>query len=411
MKKILSVVLASGVLISGCSKIQDENLPSEPVLINLNPEQVKVAESVNDFAFDVFRLISENTGAEKNIIISPLSISYALSMTLNGADGETREAILDALRQAGLTPEEINNSYKYLSGKLLSVDKRVNMSIANSVWTENKFKVKKSFIDILTGYYDAESKAFDIEDPETPRYVNKWIEDKTNGLIKEMIEELEDNTVMLLINAIWFKAKWKYEFDTKNTINSNFTTGDGPVLSVPMMKQTEKIKIYKGAEFTVAELPYGQGNFVMDVILPDQDKEVGTLLPLVTGTNLAEWSEKMNETEVALTFPRFKNGYKIKLKEILSDMGMGIAFSDFADFTNITEYPPLLINEVTHQAFIETNEEGTEAAAATVVEIGLTSVGPQPFEFNADRPFIYLIREITTNTVIFMGRVSDPSKE
>jgi serpin B len=331
-------------------------------------------------------------------------------MTLNGASGETRESILEALRQSDLSPDQINESYKYLTSTLLTIDKRVNVSVANSVWTENNFQVKKSFIDILTSYYDAESKNFDIEDPLTPGYINKWIEDKTNGLIKETVDKLEDNTVMLLINAILFKAKWKSEFEVKNTVNRTFTTADGTVLNVPMMKQTADFKVYRGKDFTVAEFPYGQGNFVMDVILPDQGIQLSSLLPLITAANLSLWTGQMNETEVILSFPRFKNGFKIKLKEILSDMGMEIAFSDFAEFTNITDFPPLKINDVTHQAFIETNEEGTEAAAATVVEIGLTSM-PQSLVFNADRPFVYLIREVTTNTVLFMGRVSDPSKE
>ena len=146
--------------------------------------------------------------ASENIIISPLSISYALSMTLNGANGATREAMLEALRVTGLTPEVINNSYKNLSEALLSVDKRVTISIANSVWTENNFVVKKPFTDILTGYYSAEAKSFDIEDPLAPKQINTWIESKTNGLIKNMVDELNENTVMLLINAIYFKGKW-----------------------------------------------------------------------------------------------------------------------------------------------------------------------------------------------------------
>ena len=164
----------------------------------------------------------KGSGTNENIMISPLSISYALSMTLNGADGETRDAMLEALRINGITIDAFNNSYKDLTKALLSVDKRVLMSIANSVWTENDFTVKQAFIDILTNYYNAESKSFDINDASAPDKINAWIEDKTNGLIKDMIEDLQDNTVMLLINAIYFKGKWKSQFDESKTIDMPF---------------------------------------------------------------------------------------------------------------------------------------------------------------------------------------------
>jgi serpin B len=159
----------------------------------------------------------------------------------------------------------------------------------------------------------------------------------------------------------------------------------------------------------LAEVPYGQGNFVMDVILPDENDGLQNILPSLTDANFASWISHLSSAKVDLSFPKFKYGFRIKLKDILSDMGMGIAFYDGADFSNISDQYDLLINEVTHQSFIETNEEGTEAAAATIVEIGLTSAGPSPMVLKLDHPFLYIIRETTTNSIIFMGRVSDPS--
>src|SRR4030042_1757466 len=345
---------------------------------------------------------------KKNIIISPLSIAYALSMTLNGADGTTREAMLEALRVNGITPEEINNSYKNLTEALLTVDKRVIMNIANSVWTEDRISPKQSFIDILEDFYSAESKAFSITDPAAPDKINDWIGENTNGLIKEMIDKLEDNTVMLIINAIYFKGKWKLQFDEKDTGQEPFYKSGGISVDVPMMNQKEDFKIFDDDGFMLAEFPYGQGNFVMDILLPDVKDGVSALLPSLTDAAFSGWIQQMGTRETDVFIPRFKYGFKKKLKEILSDMGMAIAFTEDADFTNITEYPPLLINDVTHQAFIETNEEGTEAAAATVVDIGLTSMPLEPLVFKADHPFIYIIRETTTNSIIFMGIVADP---
>jgi serine protease inhibitor len=405
------VLLSIPLLFIKCSKTPDEILPEDPVVIELTANQVAMIKSENSFAFDIFREIAENEESRKNIIISPLSISYALSMTLNGADGTTREAMLTALRMSGITPEEINTSYKNLTEALLTVDKRVLMTIANSVWTEDDFAVKQAFIDILTDYYDAESKEFDINDTTVPEQVNTWIEDKTNGLIKDMISELPDNTVMLLINAIYFKGKWKFRFEENETLDQPFYLPSGSSSDVPTMIQNGDFKVYDGDGFMMGEFPYGQGNFVMDIILPDDNDGLEALLPSITDAAFTGWVNHLSEKEVDVWMPRFKYEFKTSLVDMLTDMGMGIAFSDAADFSNISDFAQLTITDILHQAFIETNEEGTEAAAATVVIIGITSAGPTAIEFRADHPFIYIIRETTTNSIIFMGRVADPLAE
>jgi serine protease inhibitor len=403
----LVLLIAMPLLFSKCSKTPDEIFPEDPVPIDLSADQVTLIESENTFAFDFFGELMKTTGINGNVMVSPLSISVALSMTLNGADGATRDSMLKALRVAGITPEAINNAYKNLAEALLSVDKRINMSIANSVWTENNFVVKQPFIDILKNYYDAESRSFDINDPSAPDDINAWIEDKTNGLIKKMVESLNDNTVMLLINAIYFKGKWKSQFDETKTEQMPFYTPSGSSPDVPMMRQTTDFEVYDGDGFILAEFPYGQGNYVMDVVLPDEMNGISGLLPQFTEANFQTWLNHLAERETNLYFPRFKYGFKKQLKGILTTMGMGIAFTDDADFSNISDLD-LLINEVTHQTFIETNEEGTEAAAVTIVDIGVTSMPPPPLVVKLDHPFIYLIRETTTNSIIFMGMVADP---
>jgi serine protease inhibitor len=409
-KALKTTVLFSMVipfLIFSCNKTTDEKLPVEPVPINLTADQLSLIESENAFAFDIFKKVLENTSGTENIIISPLSISCALSMTLNGANGTTRDAMLEALRVSDLSPETINNSYKNLSEALLSVDKRVLISIANSVWSEKNFEVKVPFKNILTDYYNAESRSFDITDPVAYKEINNWIDDKTNGLIKNMLSDLDANTVMLLVNAIYFKGKWMSQFDKEKTAEKPFYKIDGATIEVPMMKQIADFSIFSGEGFILAEFPYGQGNFVMDVILPDSQNGINALTPLLNDGSFKATLAQMTERETDLTFPRFKYGFKTELNDILTDMGMGIAFSDYADFSNISDLS-LLINKVIHQAFIETNEEGTEAAAATVVEVGVTSMPPSPVIMNIDHSFLYIIRETTTNSILFMGKVADP---
>jgi serine protease inhibitor len=407
-KTVIVFVLTIPLVFMSCNKTGNDNLPTEPVPIDLTTDQISLIESENSFAFDIFREVTQKAGENTNLIISPLSISCALSMTLNGANGATRDSMLKALRIRGISPEVINNSYKNLTEALLSVDKRVLISIANSVWTENDFDVKQPFMNILTQYYNAESKSFDINDAKAPDKINAWIEDKTNGLIKEMIDKLNDNTVMLLINAIYFKGKWESQFDPDKTVQMPFYKSGEAFSDVPMMKQKTDFKVFAGNGFILAEFPYGQGNFVMDIILPDNQNGIGELLPTIGDATFNSWVNQMSKREIDLSFPRFKYGYKKQLKDILTIMGMGIAFTDDADFSNISDLD-LLINDVTHQAFIETNEEGTEAAAATIVDIGVTSMPPPPLVLKLDHPFIYIIRETTTNSIIFMGRVADPS--
>jgi serine protease inhibitor len=402
---LIALVAITFALIS-CEKSSDKNLPDKPVPINLTLKQVSLIENENSFAFDIFREIIKSTPDSKNIIISPLSISYALSMTLNGANSTTRDSMFKALRIKNISTNELNQAYKDLTSALLAVDKRVLISIANSVWTENNFVVKKPFIDILTGFYSAESKSFDITDATVPAKINTWIELKTNGLIKDMVDKLNDNTVMLLINAIYFKGKWNIQFDKTATSDRTFTRPDNSTVSAPSMHQTETHRVYRGSGYSIAELPYGQGNFVIDILLPD-DNNFATVMPLLTDAGFKTMVNNLSSAKVDLYLPRFKYSYKKTLKELLSIMGMGIAFTDIADFSNISDLA-LLINEVTHQAFIETNEEGTEAAAATIVDIGTTSAGPEPIRIDVNRPFIYFIRETTTNSILFMGKVTDP---
>jgi serine protease inhibitor len=411
--KLLNFSLSGAFLLTisivsvSCKKESAVPLPVDPVPINLSANQISLISNENSFAIDIFKNILGKSPDNQNIMISPLSISTALSMTLNGSEGATRDAMLATLKLNGLTPASINSSYKDLTSALLGVDQRVLISIANSVWIENNFVVKKPFTDILTQYYTAEAKSFDVTDPKVPQLVNSWIESKTNGLIKNMLGTLDQKTVMLLINAIYFKGKWNSQFDKTKTLQESFYKQDGTSEQVPMMKQTSDFKIYNGDGFSMAEFPYGQGNFVMDVLLPDSKNGIGNLVSSVNLTNIQQWLNSMSKRSVELSFPKFKYGFKMELKDVLSGMGMTVAFSDAADFSDISDLPTK-ISFVLHQAFIETDEEGTEAAAATIVGIGITSMPIGPAEFKVDHPFLYMIRETTTNTILFMGKVTDP---
>lgn len=401
---ICASVLISALLLASC-ELNTEDLPENPVPIPITAEQNLLVESSNDFAFDLFGILLEATDKNENIVFSPLSISYSLAMLVNGALGSTRDGILEAMRISSMSLDNINKSYSDLTKALLKVDKRVVIKNANSVWVENSFSPKNPFMKILKDYYDAETFRFSVTDPAAPDAINRWIESKTNGIISKMINDLQPNTVMLLINAIYFKGGWKNSFSKADTRDAPFFVSHDEQVITPMMYRRGKMMSATSDGYIIAELPYGQGNFVMDVILPPEEKSA---INELTSSQFHSWIQALGLQETELKMPRFKFGFRQNLRDPLSVMGMETAFSPGeADFHNIADLE-LYLNDALHQAHIETNEEGTEAAAATIISIGVTSM-PQLLKIDLNRPFFFVIREISTKTILFMGRVSDPS--
>jgi len=404
---ILALTAISGTIIS-CDRQKEDPLPGDPVQIALTLKQKDVIDSANKFAFDLFvPIVAEKKGSE-NIMISPFSISSALSMVLNGAAGETFNAVRNTLRYDGKTLQEINETYLKLMKEMIPVDKRVTMEIANSVWVEKRLIVKQPYIDALKTWYLAEARAIDVTDPGAVDMVNNWIEEKTHDKIQDMLDNLSPDLAMLLINAIYFNGKWRYQFDAKDTRNKSFYLTPSETVQVPMMYQEEKFAVTHTGNATLAELPYGQGNYSMVVMLPDENISLASAAATLNAKDWALWMQRLSNgtTEVQLSLPKFEYEYKRELKDDLTALGMGIAFGDFADFSNITDQR-ILISRVLHQTFIKTDEEGTEAAAATVVEFEFTSM-PMTTVVNINRPFLYFIRETTTGTIVFMGQVVDP---
>jgi len=404
---ILTIAAISGIMAS-CERTKNDPPPGDPVPIELTLKQKDVVDSANKFAFDLFLpIVAEKKGAE-NIMISPFSITSALSMVLNGAAGETFDAVRHTLRYDDKTLQEINETYLKLMEDMIPVDPRVTMEIANSVWVEKRLTVKQPYIDALKTWYLAEARNIDVSDPGAVDMVNGWIEDKTHDKIQDMLDHLSPDLAMLLINAIYFNGKWRYEFDTKDTENKPFFLTPGNPVEVPMMYQKENFAVTTTGDATLVELPYGQGNYSMVVMLPDEDVSLASAAATLNPEDWALWMQSLSNgtTEVQLSLPRFEYEYKRELKDDLTALGIGIAFVMGADFSNISDQS-LLISRVLHQTFIKTNEEGTEAAAATVVEFVFTSM-PMTTVVNINRPFLYFIRETTTGTIVFMGQVVDP---
>ena len=414
----LTVLLGLLVALSSCEKNsgKDQNDdPGNPIKVSTEIYQKEVIDSANKFAFDLFKLILPNAGESENVMISPFSISSALSMTLNGAASKTFDDMKSSLRLEGKTLEQVNETYLKLMTEMVPVDERVVVEIANSVWVEKRLTVKQKFITDLQTWYKAEAKGIDVTDPNAVSTVNNWIADKTHDKITDMLDYLDPALSMLLINAVYFNGKWRYRFNEADTKLNPFYVIPSSPKDVHMMHQEENLKAAKSGSFTIVDLPYGQGNYSMLVALPDQGTADADIEKALTPENWKEWMDlfELNVHKVELSLPRFKYEYKRLLNDDLINLGMGIAFSDWANFGKISDLPTK-INRVLHQSFIETNEEGTEAAAATIVEmVNVSFPAPEPsvWKIDLDRPFLYFIHETSTGTILFMGRVGDPTVE
>ncbi len=411
MKKIviLSILFTSVLGLGSCQKENEEPSKTDPKPINLDLKSKSLLEADNAFAFDLFRDILQNEEDEENIMVSPLSISLALAMTYNGANGETKEAMENVFHLHGLSVEDINKSYQGLINALLSVDPKVIMEIANSIWYRDTFHIEDNFLSVNKTYYDAEVEGLDFTNPASKDIINQWVASKTHNKIEKIVDNIDPSDVMFLINAIYFKGTWKYQFENKNTIDSPFYTENGEHLkNVKMMNIKGDFNYFSNDMFHAVELPYGQGNYSMLVLLPHSGVSINDLVSEMNHEKWKNWMESFYErSDFDVYLPKFKFEYKKELKETLTNLGMGIAFSDFADFTKINSNGGLLISSVKHKTFIEVNEEGTEAAAVTSVTISLTSAGP-PSHFRADHPFVFVIKEKFTNAIMFMGKVGDP---
>jgi len=399
------LLILSLFTMTSCEK--SEPLPREPKKIVLNKKSAEIIQADRQFAFELFREVY-GISQEENLMISPLSASYALGMTYNGSAGDTREAFRQVLHYGEWTDLEVNESYKDLMSQLVTLDDHVKFSIANSIWYRLGYEVLETFIATNREYFDALVEELDFSDPEAVNTINDWIEEKTNGKISDMLDFIPSDAVMYLVNAIYFNATWKYQFDKEETFEDNFNLEGGGLHRCDFMKVEEGSFNYTSQEdFTAVELPYGDSAFSMVVLLPNPGVTVADLVEEMNAENWNAWFEHSNFTEIPVVLPKFKYKFKSLLNEPLIDLGLGIAFTDTADFSNIKPESGIFISRVLHQTFIDVKEEGTEAAAATVVEM-IDSVNEEPFLFRADRPFLYVIKENSTGAILFMGKVGKP---
>jgi serpin B len=405
---LLSVVLIA-IAVLQCSN--NPTAADRVVSRELTASEKLLVESNDRFGLKLFKEIVKEE-KDKNIFISPLSVSMALGMTYNGAAGTTREAMQKTLELSGLTIEEVNKSYKSLLELLSQLDPKVRLQIANSIWYRKGMSFEQEFIDLNKAYFDALVSELDFDDPKAAETINGWVDENTNGKITQIVDPpIDPMMVMFLINAIYFKGTWTYEFDKELTKDADFFLADGSKSRCKLMTREDKFQYFENSDFQAIDLPYGDGDFTMIVFLPRMSKDIDSLIAEFSQENWNGWINSFSEREGTLELPRFTLKYELKLNDVLKALGMTIAFQPYvADFSNMYKGPQdLYISEVKHKTFVEVNEEGTEAAAVTSVGVAMTSVDPTVFWMRVDRPFVFAIRENKSQTLLFVGKIVEPT--
>ncbi|MCR5680010.1 MAG: serpin family protein [Prevotella sp.] len=403
----IALTMMATTVVTGCSSDSQESAPTPPVVLPselTRAEQTMVNQS-NEFAFNLFREAQDEV---KSQVLSPISIVFALGMLNNGADGETLAQINNVLGFADTGADGINNFCYKMLNMAPNLDPLTKVMIANTVFLNKRYELQTEFVRKSNTFYNANPETRDFYDGKTLDVINQWASDHTEKMIEKVLDETSfaPDAVSYLLNAIYFKGSWAKKFDKAKTVEEPFAhAGFTEELTyVDMMRQTSDFEYAETDDCQALRLPYGNGSFQMTVILP---KEQSNALPKVPTAE--EWlllNNKMDPQLVDVSLPRFETDTDIDLKPIMTKLGMVDAFdekkADFSYFCN----RPVYIDLMKQVAKIKVDEEGTEAAAVTVIGVALTSIGtePMPVVFHANHPFLYVISEKQTGAVFFIGQ-------
>jgi serpin B len=379
-------------------------------------DEALLIEGNSAFAFNLYQALREKDG---NLFYSPHSISLALAMTYAGARGETEQQMADTLHFI-LSQDSLHSAFNSLDIELGKRGQEAQgkdgegfrLNIVNAIWGQKDYSFLPAFLDVLAQNYGAGLRTLDfIKESENSRVtINDWVSDQTEGRIEDLIPQgaIDALTRLVLTNAIYFNAAWEYPFNEDMTAEGPFYLLDGEKVTVPMMKQTESFGYTEGEGYQAVELPYDGGELSMVIFLP----EAGQFEAFEQGLQAQQVDtiiKSLRLAEVTITMPQFEFDSDFSLKDTLAGMGMPIAFTENADFSGMTGNRELFISDVIHKAFVSVDEKGTEAAAASAVIMTLSAMPSQLVEVTIDRPFIFLIRDIDTGAILFVGRVLNPA--
>jgi serpin B len=369
-----------------------------------------LAAANNGFAFNLLKqLAAEQPGS--NIFISPYSAATALQMVCSGAEGTTRTEIQQMLGTIDLSPRALYEANKAIDNIINNKNTNYVLTAANAIWYLSGFPIEPSFIKGNEDYFGAKVAGLDFGEPSAAGVINAWASEATQGLINQIVKSPMDPALrVLLANAVYFHGTWEYQFNTNYTTNRPFYLPSGDTESIPMMQQSTNFNYYQTNGYQAVELPYQGTNLAMYVFVPDSTSSLEELLGATSGP---WWQQTVDDNfsmqPGTITLPKFNLNYKVGLVEPLQALGMVTAFTDFADFSGISRDGGLKISDVTQQAIVEVNEEGTVATAVTTISVIATVVAVNPpFEMIVNRPFLFVIQDQQAGTILFMGAVFNP---
>lgn len=364
----------------------------------------------NQFGFALFRsLLAKEPAA--NVFFSPLSLALALTMTYNGAAGETQQAMAQALHLTGMKVAEVNQASAALQKTLTQADSKIKLELANALWARQGVTFNADFLARNRQFFGAEIASLNFGSPRATRTINNWVSRKTKGHIPTIIERIDAQAVLFLLNAVYFKGQWQQPFAKALTQEATFYLLSGATRQVPMMAQTGRYQYFQDENFQALRLPYGQGNLSLDLFLPAAGTSLSTFLAGLNQATWEQWMTRFQQKEGEIKIPRVKLAYEATLNDPLQALGMAVAFAPGrADFSGMRQPRDLFLSEVKHKAILDLNEQGTEAAAATSIGVGVTSVMPpiEKFTFVANRPFLLSIRHQQSGAILFLGVVTEP---
>ncbi|MEX2571604.1 MAG: serpin family protein [Gemmatimonadota bacterium] len=402
LRRSLLFLLAPALLLSGCDPTTGPD-GLQPTWNKVTLDE-RVTDAYTGFGFELFRRLRAEA-PNGNVFASPTSAAFALAMTYNGAVGQTADEMALALGIGDLDHEIVNETNrKWLDALQDTGDPRAELAVANSVWYRESFPILPSFRDRVQTFYDAQ-----IEPITTAEVINAWVDDATRGRIDEIIDgQIPADVVAYLINAIYFKADWTYQFDEADTRDRPFHRPDGSVAQVPMMHQTGDFEMRSDSEMRMLRLPYGADRFSMVLALPNDGEDLGSIAARLEPDRWKTWMTEFSEVgglEVGL--PRFEVEWESSLVESLETMGMKVPFTPLADFSGMFDGGGAWIDEVLQKTYLKVDEEGTEAAAVTSVSMVTSCCSNPTIVF--DRPFFLAIYDQATETVLFLGQITKPT--
>jgi len=408
--RLLPILLLC-VNIIHCSNTVTDPGPDPPRA--LTQAEIETVSAFNDFGFKLFRQVIHEDQGDTNVFISPLSISMALGMTVNGARGETEQGMKSTLEFGSMDMTDINEAYQGLMELLPGLDPEVLFQVANSIWYRMGEDIREEFLGACRDYFDAEVTEINFADPAAGPTINAWVDDKTKGKIKKIVPDvIPEDLVMYLINAIYFKGTWTDEFDPALTRDDAFYLPRGTQTTCRMMSRPEdgqlaEFEYFADDDVQVIDLPYARGFYSMTLVLPADGIDLEGLIAGLDADAWRAWTDSVRTHEGRLLMPRFETTFEIELSQVLSALGMALAFSWDADFTGMRESGGLWIDKVKHKTYVKVDEAGTEAAAVTAVGM-IDSVDPDTFVMHINRPFLAAIREKHSGTIVFIGKIIDP---